>query len=140
MPAEVPPENWTAHYTGYLRITDADQYNFSVLYDDGFFLRLWGADGQLVEISSDFVVDARQVLGFDQDLLLSEGLYRFELGAYNRLEAGVVQLRWHRGDYWEPVPTENLVTDPTRLPLPGTLAMIALGGVGFAASRKRSLR
>lgn len=141
MPAEIPAENWTAHYTGYLRITDAGQYNFSVLYDDGFFLRIWGAGGKPVEISSDFVVSSRDRLGFDQDLLLSEGLYQFELGAYNRLQAGVVQLAWQRGTGpLELVPIENLVTDPTRIPLPGTLAMIALGGVGFAASRKRSLR
>ncbi|MCD6680463.1 MAG: PEP-CTERM sorting domain-containing protein [Burkholderiaceae bacterium] len=141
MPDDVPAENWTAYYTGYLRITDADRYNFGVLYDDGFFLRIHGADDQLVEISSDFILTARERLGFDEDLLLSEGLYRFELGAYNRLQAGVVQLAWQRGEgAWETVPTGNLVTDPTRIPLPGTLAMIALGGVGFVASRKRSLR
>ncbi len=141
MPDAIPAENWTAQYTGYLRISDAGLYNFGVLYDDGFFLRIHGADGQFVEISSDFVRTARDRLGFDEDLLLSEGLYRFELGAYNRLEAGVVQLAWQRGDRgWESVPTEHLVTDPTRIPLPGTLAMVALGGIGFVAFRKRSGR
>lgn len=141
MPDAIPAENWTALYTGYLRITDAGLYNFGVLYDDGFFLRIHGADGQFVEISSDFILTARDRVGFDEDLLLSEGLYRFELGAYNRLQAGVVQLAWQRGEgAWETVPTEHLVTDPTRIPLPGTLAMIALGGVGFVASRKRSCR
>ncbi len=141
MPGSLPAENWTALYTGYLRIGDAGLYNFGVLYDDGFFLRIHGADGQFVEISSDFILTARDRLGFDEDLQLSEGLYRFELGAYNRLEAGVVQLAWQRGDAaWESVPTDRLVTDPTRIPLPGTLAMIALGGVGFVASRKRNSR
>jgi len=141
MPDAIPEQNWTARYDGYLRIADAGLYNFGVLYDDGFFLRIHGADGQVVEISSDFVLSARDRLGFDEDLLLSEGLYRFELGAYNRLQAGVVQLAWQRGtNPWELVPTEHLVTDPTRIPLPGTLAMIALGGIGFVASRKRSIR
>ncbi|MGE5162346.1 MAG: hypothetical protein ACM3O5_12620, partial [Betaproteobacteria bacterium] len=32
-----PQDNWTSHYTGYLRITDPGAYNFGVLYDDGFF-------------------------------------------------------------------------------------------------------
>ena len=134
-------ENWTAHYTGYLRITEeADDYNFGVLYDDGFFLRICGAGEDCVEISSDFL-SPRDRLGFDENLWLTEGLYSFELGAYNRLEAGVVQLVWWRGDDApEVVPTEHLVIDPTRIPLPGSLALIALGGIGIGASRRRSQR
>ncbi len=142
MPDEMPAENWTAQYSGFLRITGAGLYNFGVLYDDGFFLRIHGADGEFVEISSDFILSARERMGFTDDLLLSEGLYRFELGAYNRLQAGVVQLAWLHGDGpWAPVPTDHLVIDPTRIPLPGTLGMIAAGGLGFVARRKRhSLR
>lgn len=141
MPAAIPAENWTAHYTGYLRITDAGLYNFGVLYDDGFFLRIHGADDEFVEISSDFILTARERTGFTEDLLLSEGLYRFELGAYNRLQAGVVQLAWLRdGAVWEPVPTDRLVTDPNRVPLPGTLAMLAIGGLGIVVTRKRRVR
>lgn len=141
LPAGIPEQNWTAHYTGYLRIADPGFYNFGVLYDDGFFLRIHGAGDEFVEISSDFIRTARERLGFDTDLLLSEGLYRFELGAYNRLQAGVVQLAWTRlNGPWETVPTEHLVTDPTRIPLPGTLALIAVGGVGFVSTRKRLVR
>jgi hypothetical protein len=140
LPDAIPATNWTAHYSGYLRITDDGDYNFGVLYDDGFFLRIHGADGQVVEISSDFIVTARERLGFADDLSLTEGLYRFELGAYNRLEAGVVQLAWFRDGGWETVPTEHLVIDPTRIALPGTLAMMAIGGLGIVATRKRPLR
>ena len=141
LPMSIPEENWTVSYSGYLRITEADDYNFGVLYDDGFFLRIHGADGESVEISSDFIITARERLGFDSDLSLQEGLYRFELGAYNRLEAGVAQLAWQRGGSdWETVPTEHLVVDPTRIPLPGTLVMIAFGGAGIVVSRKRSSR
>src|SRR5512137_1631531 len=100
-----PQDNWTSHYTGYLRITDPGTYNFGVLYDDGFFLRIWGADGSMIEIRSDFL-SPRDRLGFAQDLLLGTGLYRFELGSYDRLEVGVVNLAWsqNRGG-WQTVPT-----------------------------------
>lgn len=138
LPGALPQDNWTSHFTGYLRITEADAYNFGVLYDDGFFLRIYGDDGQMVEISSDFILSARQRLGFDYDLLLQQGLYRFELGSYERLEAGVVDLAWRRGDGdWQTVPTEHLVTEPVAVALPGTLATLAAGIAGLAAARRR---
>ncbi len=137
-------DNWTAHYSGYLRITEAGLYNFGVLYDDGFFLRIWGADGSApIEISKDFL-NPRDRLGFDEDLALGTGLYRFELGAYDRLEAGVVNLAWHRGDgEWSTVPTENLVTNPllvAAVPLPGSAALLLAGITGFAAARRKAAK
>jgi hypothetical protein len=129
--------NWTAHFTGYLRISDPGAYNFGVLYDDGFFLRIWGADGSPLEISSDFL-SPRERLGFDQDLLLGTGLYRFELGAYDRIEAGVVNLAWKQGDgVWQTVPTEHLVTDPIAISAPGTAGVLTAGLAAFAAFRSR---
>jgi len=127
LPDSTPDYNWTAYYTGYLLIEEAGEYNFGVLYDDGFFFTIYGAEGQFETISSDFILTARERLGFDTDLLLSEGLYRFELGAYNRLEAGVVQLAWKTPGEGELtlVPKENLV----HVPLPGTAALLALGGL-----------
>jgi len=125
-----PQDNWTSHYTGYLRITDPGEYNFGVLYDDGFFLRIWGADGSMVEISSDFL-SPRERLGFDTDLLLGTGLYRFELGAYDRLEVGAVNLAWLQDGRWVTVPTEHLVTEPVPIPTPATagLLLAALGAL-----------
>ncbi len=141
LPGALPQDNWTGYFTGYLRITDAGLYNFGVLYDDGFFLRIYGSDNQMVEISSDFILDARQRLGFDDDLLLQQGLYRFELGIYERLEAGVIDLAWRQGDGdWTSVPTEHLVNDPTAVPLPGTLAMLGIGFAGLAGVRGRRQR
>ncbi len=132
-----PQDNWTSHYTGYLRITDPGSYNFGVLYDDGFFLRIWGADATPLEISSDFL-SARDRLGFDEDLLLGTGLYRFELGTYDRLEVGVVNLAWRQGDgEWLTVPTEHLVNDPRPVPVPATAGVLAIGAVALAAATRR---
>jgi hypothetical protein len=131
-----PQDNWTAHYTGYLRITDPGDYNFGVLYDDGFFLRIWGANGSMVEISSDFL-SPRERLGFASDLTLATGLYRFELGAYDRLEVGAVNLAWLQDGRWVTVPTEHLVTDPVPIPTPATAALLlaALGALAVVRSK-----
>ena len=126
-----PQDNWTSHYTGYLRITDPGAYNFGVLYDDGFFLRIWGANGSMVEISSDFL-NPRDRLGFARDLSLDTGLYRFELGAYDRLEVGAVNLAWLQNGRWVTVPTEHLVTDPVPIPAPGTVSLL-LAAIGALA-------
>lgn len=130
-------DNWTAHFDGYVRITAPGEYNFGVLYDDGFFLRIWGAEGPPVEIASDFL-SARDRLGFDHDLALGTGLYRFELGTYDRLEVGVVNLSWRQGGgEWLTVPTAALVIDPIAIAAPGTAAAALLGLGLLAASRAR---
>ncbi len=133
-----PQDNWTSHYTGYLRITDPGEYNFGVLYDDGFFLRIWGANGSMVEISSDFL-NPRDRLGFAKDLSLDTGLYRFELGAYDRLEVGAVNLAWLQNGRWVTVPTEHLVTDPVPIPTPGTVSLLlaAIGALAVVRMKRK---
>ena len=81
--------NWTSRFAGYIRISEAGLYNFSVLHDDGFFFKLYGAGNDMLDISNDFL-NPRERVGFGSDLLLDAGLYAFELGAYDRLGAGVV--------------------------------------------------
>lgn len=132
-------ENWTSHFYGYIRIAEAGLYNFSVLYDDGFFFNLVGAGSQTLGIEQDFL-NPRNRLGFDEDLLLSEGLYAFELGAWNRLAAGVVDLRWARGGSdtpdWTLVPTENLLPS-SAVPEPATAPLLALALAGVVGLVRR---
>ena len=136
-------DNWTSSFGGYIRISEAGLYNFSVLHDDGFYFRLRGA-GTTLGLSNDYL-NPRDVLGFDNNLLLDVGLYSFELGAYDRLEAGVVELSWARnGGDWMRVPTENLVAfgEAALLPEPGTWALLLAGllalGTSPSARRMRS--
>ena len=128
-------ENWTAHFNGYIRVTDAGLYNFSVLNDDGFFLNLRGAGGTTLDIGRDFL-NPRERNGFAYDLELSPGLYGFDLGMWNRLEAGVVDLRWKQpGTEWTLVPTTHLVN---KIPEPGTTLLLASAFLAaFGTPRRR---
>lgn len=71
-------DNWTSRFSGYLRISEAGAYNFSVLHDDGFFFNLIGAGGEMLSLSNDFL-NPRNRIDFSNNLLLDIGLYAFEL-------------------------------------------------------------
>ncbi len=135
---EAEQENWTARFTGYIRVIEAGPYDFSVLNDDGFFLTIFGAGGSRVESGRDFL-NPRDRSGVGDSLQLSPGLYGFELGAWNRLEAGVVDLRWRRNDDepWTLVPMTNLVTP---VPEPATVALVVAGLAGLVVLRRRRRR
>jgi hypothetical protein len=134
-------DNWTSSFSGYIRISEAGIYNFSVLHDDGFYFKLLGAGDTSLELRNDFL-NSRDALGFASNLQLGVGLYSFELGAYDRLEAGVVELSWSRGDdRWSRIPTAHLVADRdvTAVPEPGTWAMLLAGlmALGSMTWRRR---
>ena len=106
-------DNWSARYSGWLRIAKAGSYNFGVLHDDGFFFDLRGADGRTASIANDYL-NPRNRKSFDSALQLRAGLYAFELGAYEHLEVGVIELSWSRGDgAWEPIPNQHLLAMAT---------------------------
>lgn len=126
-------DNWTSFFSGYIRIAEAGLYNFSVLHDDGFFFTLGGL-AQTLAIDNDFL-NPRDRVGFANDLLLGVGLYAFTLGAYDRIEAGVVELAWARdGGDWTPVPTQNLVAQP--VPVPASSWLLAGGLLALGATRR----
>lgn len=137
--APVSQDNWTASFNGYIRISEAGLYNFSVLHDDGFFFKLQGSGAPALEISNDYL-NSRDALGFASNLQLGVGLYGFELGAYDRLEAGVVELSWARlGGGWSRVPTAHLVAegDVNPVPEPGTWALLLTGLLALASLSAR---
>jgi hypothetical protein len=89
----------------------------------------------------DFL-NARNRDSFAQNLVLSEGLYQFELGAWDRLEAGFVDLRWKLpgASDFTLIPAQNLLSSAGggSVSLPGTLALGAAAGLfGWAARRRR---
>ena len=132
-------DNWASRFSGYIRIAEAGTYNFGVLHDDGFFFTLRGAGGQVARIDNDFL-NPRNRMGFSDGLELQTGLYSFELGAYERLEVGVVELSWSRdAGNWTRLPTGHLVGfgEVTPVPEPGTWALLLTGLLTLLAQASR---
>jgi hypothetical protein len=132
-------DNWAARFAGFIRITEPGSYNFGVLHDDGFFFNLYGAGDAPASIANDHLNPPNRK-SFATDLQLDVGLYKFELGAYERLEAGVVELSWMRnGGGWSRVPTAHLVADSdvTPVPEPATWALLCAGLAALSAAGRR---
>lgn len=123
-----PQDNWASRFWGYVAVTMPGYYNFSVLYDDGFRFSLLGADSASLSIAADGL-NARDRMGFAEDLFLGTGLYGFQLDAYERLEAGVVQLAWQTpgSSDWRVVPQTHLFTSAVPEPATSTLLLTGLG-------------
>ena len=137
---ETNQENWIAEFTGFIYIPDPGAYNFGILFDDGFQFDLFGGNGQSLAIEKDGL-NPRERIGFSENLDLAAGMYGYRLLAYNRLEAGVVDLSWIREDRdWQVIPKDNLFTKipPINVPEPSTLALlgIVLVGAGLVSRRQ----
>jgi hypothetical protein len=92
-------ENYAGHMWGYLSVPAAGNYNFEMLYDDGFEFTIWGAntfqslsvDGLAARISGNGQ-DNR--VDFASDLAMEAGLYRYDLVGYNGPRVHVLRLGW----------------------------------------------
>ncbi len=148
--ADMPPlfntgdpnqENYAGHMWGYIAVPTAGEYNFGVLYDDGFAFTIWGANtSQSMSMESDGL-SPHERLGFDANLAMEAGLYRFDLVGYNRLEAGVLSLGWWYGPTtsdFATIPQDNLFT--SAVPVPAAVWLFGSGLLGLLgiARRKKS--
>lgn len=131
-------DNWGSRFWGYIAITTPGAYNFGILYDDGFQFALHGAGGNSLGLHRDGL-NSRDRLGFDEDLHLTEGLYAYSLDAYERLEAGVVQLAWWKpgANDWALLPREHLFTRAVAEPATTLLIAIGLAALGWRRHTKR---
>lgn len=122
-------DNYAVRFSGFIAITDPGLYNFGVLYDDGFLFNLYG-HGQTLSLMKDGL-NSRDRLGFDMNLQLDAGLYGFDLIAWERLEAGVVDLSWIRpGGDWTTIPKPHLYT--SAVPEPASILLLFAGLVVLA--------
>ena len=90
-------------------------------------------------MSNDYL-NPRNRMSFADTLQLGVGLYAFELGAYEHLEAGVVELSWARnGGQYTRVPTSHLLSgaEVTPVPEPGTWALLLAGLAAMGAVGRR---
>ncbi|MHB8624109.1 MAG: VPLPA-CTERM sorting domain-containing protein [Sulfuricaulis sp.] len=129
-------ENYAGNVWGYVSIPVAGDYNFGVLYDDGFDFTIWGANASL-SMSVDGL-NARDRLGFDSNISMQPGLYRYDLMGYNHLEAGVLNLGWWYGPTtsdFAVIPQTDLYT--ASVPLPPTLWLFGSGLIGLAGMARR---
>ncbi len=128
-------DNWASSFWGYIAITTAGPYNFGVLYDDGFRFNLFGAGSSTQSILRDGL-NPRERLGFADALMLSTGLYGFRLDAYERLEAGAVQLAWSTPETsdWALVPQAHLFANP--IPEPSVPVLMLAGLIAIGLSRR----
>jgi len=142
-------ENYAAVFTGYIYVAIAGIYDFGIFSDDGFSFSLLGANGSL-QMSQDSVANSTgrdyyslaDENGLTGSLSLGVGYYGISLSYFNRLEAGVIDLGWTGPDgAWSVIGPENLyATDPTQVPEPASLALVALGLAGIWSLRRKTTR
>ncbi len=126
-------DNYAVRFTGFISITEAGDYNFGVLNDDGFRLTLTGSSGPFT-IERDGL-NPRDRIGYAEDFSLTAGLYQFELLGYERLETGVIDLAWTQADGdWQIIPQSHLYTV---VPLPGAGFLFGSGATLLTLLRRR---
>lgn len=162
-------ENYAGHMWGYLSVPAAGNYNFSMLYDDGFEFTIWGAsssqslsvDGLAPRISG---TGQDNRLGFPSGLEMEAGLYRYDLVGYNGPRVHALRLEWSgptTSDF-DVITQANLYTsgkgaaivaaynaggsDPfpsAVVPVPAAVWLFGsglMGLIGLASRRKRNMK
>ena len=132
-------ENYVGHITGYIAVTTPGAYNFGVLADDGFRFTLFGA-GASESMALDGLNNPDR-WGFGNNLELSDGLYRFDLVGYNRLDVGVLNLGWWQApnaSTFGIIPQSHLYTAvPAPVPLPAAVWLMGSGLLGLLGVARR---
>ena len=122
-------DNFAAHFSGYLAIPVAGEYNLGVLFDDGFRFELLGYGGASVTLSKDGLNPPWDITSFADPLLLNAGLYAFSLDSYEHWEAGAISLLWKTNNAdWSVVPDDSFFT---HVPEPATWGMLLIGLVAM---------
>lgn len=128
-PANDPnQEDYAVSFAGYIAITTPGEYNFGVLFDDGFRFTLTGANGAYT-MSRDGL-NPRDVVGFGSNFALEAGMYQFSLTSFEHLEAGVVALNWWYGpttSNFGVIPQTNLFSALPPVPEPDEWLLFAVG-------------
>ena len=92
-PGDSNQKNFAGHVWGYLSVPTAGNYNFGVLYDDGFEFTIWGANTfQRLSVNG---LNYHNQSSFSSDITMQPGLYRYDLVGYNGPEVGVLRLGWN---------------------------------------------
>lgn len=128
-------ENFAVRLNGYLAIPLAGEYNFGVLFDDGFHFELLGGGGASVDLSKDGLNPPWDIASFADPLLLGAGLYAFNLDSYEHWEAGVISLLWQSSSSdWSVIPDDRFFT---HIPEPATWSMLLIGLVAMGRQLAR---
>ncbi|MEP7291746.1 MAG: PA14 domain-containing protein, partial [Chloroflexota bacterium] len=101
----VPNGEFSARFTGALRITEAGTYSFHVEADDGVRLTL---DGNVLGEA----LTPNQPNGFDVTTELSAGDHPIQIDYFQQGGGSALRLYWRQGEQnWTPVPPAALVPD-----------------------------
>lgn len=133
-------DDYVAFFAGFISITDPGEYNFGILFDDGFRFTLTGLNGAYTIFRDG--LNPRELVGFDSNFVLEAGIYQFSLTSYEHLEASVTALNWWYGpaaSNFGIIPQAHLFSEmpppippPAPIPEPGELLLFMVGLLALA--------
>lgn len=133
--------NYAAFMNGYLYVAEAGLYDFGAFVDDGFTFMLYGMGGESAGFSRNTMAGTSNGREFVQmsdllgdGLLLGQGFYALSIDYFNRLEAGVMDMRWLTpgAGEWVGISNDNLFH---AVPEPGVLTLLGIAGLALLRRR-----